>query len=277
MTLQRKNEIKNLLHIFGVFFIFIGIVLLLPLLVLPFYPHELKDGLYISVPGLITIILGFILHRFKPNQDVRLGLKQDAVIVTGLWTISALISSIPFVISGRLNFTQAFFEAVSGWTTTGLSAFDVANSPKIFLMYRSIMQFFGGVGLVLVVVSALSETFAMKLYNAEGHSDKLLPNVAKSARMIMKIYIGYFIAGVILYVLAGMDLFDSINNCMAALSTGGFAVRANSFAYYDSFTIELITVILMILGCTNFFANMLLIQRKFKKCFCPFSRICFIK
>ena len=87
------------------------------------------------------------------------------------------------MISQDLSFTQAYFEAVSGWTTTGLSVMDVESTPHIFLIYRSIMQFFGGVGIVLVMISALSSTFGMRLYNSEGHSDRILPNLIKSSRV----------------------------------------------------------------------------------------------
>ncbi len=171
------------------------------------------------------------------------------------------------MLAGMLNFTQAYFEAMSGWTTTGLSVVDVTKAPMLFLFFRSVMQFFGGFGIVLVVVSALSESLGMRLYTAEGHNDKLLPNLAKSARMILKIYVGYFIAGTVLYVIFGMPVFDAVNHCMAALSTGGFSTKADSIGAYNSLPIELVTVILMLLGETNFFANMLLVRRKFRAFF----------
>lgn len=264
---NRLDRFKNALHIFGVLCIFVGVILLMPLLALPFYLDEVKYAIFFIIPAALVIFLGMILRSLKPKKDHRLSAQQDAVIVTGIWIINALFSAMPFVLSGMLNFTQAYFEAMSGWTTTGLSVVDVTTAPHIFLLFRSIIQFFGGVGLILVVVSALSETYGLKLYNAEGHSDKLLPNLAKSARFILKIYLGYFIAGTILYVIFGMPLFDAINHCMAALSTGGFSVKVDSIGAYNSIPIEFITVVLMILGATNFFANMLLLKRKFKKFF----------
>lgn len=264
---NRLDSVKNLLHIFGVLLIFVGCILLLPLLALPFYMEESKYAIYILIPAAMAMATGFCLRLFQPKKEHRLTAQQDAVIVVILWVITAFFSALPFVLSGMLNFTQAYFEAMSGWTTTGLSVVDVTTAPHVFLLLRSIMQFFGGVGLILVVVSALSETYGMKLYSAEGHSDKLLPNLAKSARMILTIYMGYFIAGVLLYVTFGMPLFDAINHCMAALSTGGFSVRTDSIGAYHSLPIELITIVLMILGATNFFANMLLVKRKFKAFF----------
>lgn len=261
------ESIKNLFSIFGVLMMMVGGLLLLPLVALPFYPEELDQSIYFIIPAAIAILVGFLLKRLDPKKENVLSLKQDAVIVVGIWVIGTLFSSIPFILSGMLNFSQAYFEAMSGWTTTGLSVVDVTAAPHVFLLFRSMMQFFGGLGFILIVASALSETFGMRLYCAEGHSDKLLPNLARSSRMIFKIYIGYFISGVILYALAGMPVFDAVNISMAALSTGGFAITPDSIASYNNLAIELITVVLMILGATNFFAHMLLIKRKFKTFF----------
>lgn len=129
------------------------------------------------------------------------------------------------------------------------------------------MQFFGGVGIVLVVLSALSSTFGMRLYNSEGHSDNLLPNLLKSSRLILSIYLGYIIGGIILYYICGMPLFDAINHSISALSTGGFSVKVDSIGYYNNIYIELVTIILMILGTTNFAAHVLLINGNLKRFF----------
>jgi len=263
--ISKSESARNIFGIFGILLIFVGGLILLPLLALPFYPEELDQALYFVIPAAAAILIGFLLKLLRPRYDIKLNLRQGAAIVLGIWVSAALFSSLPFMLSGMLNFTQSYFEAMSGWTTTGLSVVDVTTAPHIFLLFRSIMQFFGGLGFVLIVVSALSETFGMRLYSAEGHSDKLLPNLAKSSRMIIAIYMGYFIAGTILYVIAGMPVFDAVNICMAALSTGGFAVTPDSIAAYHSFIIELITIVLMILGATNFLIHLLLIRRKFRK------------
>ena len=150
---------------------------------------------------------------------------------------------------------------------------DVTRCPRIFLLYRSIMLFFGGVGLVLVMVSVLSDRHGMRLYSAEGHSDRLLPNLVKSARMIIAIYMGYILSGTLLYMFFGMDWFDGLNHSIAALSTGGFSTKAESIGYYDSLGIELVTIVLMLLGCTNFLAHLFLIRGKLK----TFFRYCEVR
>lgn len=256
---------KLTLSYIGILTMITGGILLLPLLVLIGYPEELIYAKYFVAASAMAFLTGFLLY--SSGRDVKtkhLTLRQDTVIVVAVWLIAVFFSALPFMFSKQLSFTQAFFEAMSGWTTTGLSVVDVTVTPKIYLLFRSIMQFFGGVGLVLVMLSALSGTFGMRLYHAEGHTDKLLPNLAKSARLIMSIYTGYVLAGTMLYMIFGMTLFDAINHSIAALSTGGFSTKVDSIGAYRSLPIELITIMLMLLGTTNFAAHLLLITGKLK-------------
>lgn len=261
---MKKYESIYVLKYIGIMLMVVAVIILLPLIVLPFYPNEYVNLIYFIIPAASAWTIGFLLSRIHVPENYRLSIGNDAIIVVGTWLLATLFSALPFVLSGMLNFTQAYFEAMSGWTTTGLSVVDVTKAPHIFLLFRSIIQFFGGVGIVLVVVSALSENLGMNLYTSEGHNDKLLPNLARSSRLILKIYLGYFIAGTLLYVIFGMSVFDAVNHSMAALSTGGFSTQPLSIGAYNSFPIELITVILMFLGATNFFANMLLVKGKLK-------------
>lgn len=249
----------------GVVLMLIGGIILLPLVFLPAFPQEAFLAPYFAVPGVSAIFTGYVMYLpIKGRETLRLTGHQDALIVVLSWMLAILFCAVPFMMTGNYNFTQAVFECTSGWSTTGLSVVDVETCPRIFLLYRSIMLFFGGVGLVLVMVSVLSDRHGMRLYSAEGHSDRLLPNLVKSARMIIAIYMGYIASGTILYMVFGMDWFDALNHSIAALSTGGFSTRAASIGYYDSFGIELVTIVLMILGCTNFLAHLYLIRGKFR-------------
>jgi trk system potassium uptake protein TrkH len=181
--------------------------------------------------------------------------------------MTIVFSAIPYLFLTNLTIVQAIFESTSGWTTTGLSVINVDSASQTILLYRSLTQFFGGVGIVLIVFTFLSDSYGLKLYTQEGHNDRLLPNVLKSARLISLIYLGYVIFGILGYVVLGMGLFDAINISMAALSTGGFAPRSQSLAFYQSSWIEWFTMVLMILGATNFAAHMLLIKRQFMNFF----------
>jgi len=261
-----KGRYKLLLNYIGVLIMSMSSFLLLPLLVLPFYPQEIGYLNVFLVPSLIFFSLGFLLWKFiKPDTDeVSLSLKEGGIIVLVSWLAAIIASAVPFILAGKLNFTQAIFEATSGWTTTGLSVVDEAVTEHIFLMWRSIMQFFGGAGLIVVMLSSIIHPYGFGLYNAEGRSDQLLPHVKRSAKAIMLIYSGYTLAGVALYFIVGMGLFDAINHSIAALSTGGFSTRPASIGYWDNFGIELVTWILMLLGTTNFATHFALLKGKFK-------------
>ncbi|MGM0420904.1 MAG: TrkH family potassium uptake protein, partial [Bacillota bacterium] len=153
----------------------------------------------------------------------------------------------------------------SGWTTTGLSVVTESETPAIFLMWRSIMQFLGGAGITVIALSAILPVNNLSLYRAEARSDKLLPHVKKSTRLIVKLYSIFIVSGIILYILAGMHPFSAINHSMAALSTGGFSIYGPSIGHYDSVLIEMITIVLMIVGTINFATHYTLFKGKIKR------------
>ncbi|MBM7623387.1 TrkH family potassium uptake protein [Sporohalobacter salinus] len=256
---------RLLVRYIGILTIGIGFILLLPFLALPFYPQDIIYSTSFLIPSFTYIILGSMAWKLiKYEKDFTLSLKEGGIIVLVSWILAIIASALPFIIAGKLNFTQAIFEATSGWTTTGLSVVNEAETSHIFLLWRSIMQFFGGAGLVVVMLSSILHPYGFGLYNAEGRSDQLLPHVKQSAKAIMFIYSGYTIGGIILYILAGMEVFDAINHSIAALSTGGFSTRTASIGYWNSLPIEIVTWILMLLGTTNFATHFALLKGKFK-------------
>lgn len=265
--MKKSNEAKGislLIGYVGIVMIMIGIIIMIPLLMLIFYKEETIYAKNFIFPGCIFILIGYIMNfSFSGKTKARIGKNQDLQLVLLIWIITILGASIPMLLTKKYSFIQCVFEAASGFSTTGLSIVDVENTPHIFLFFRSIMQFFGGVGLVLIMTSVISDRYGMRLYNAEGHTDRLLPNLVKSARMIMVIYLGYITIGTVLYVIFGMSLFDAINHSISAVSTGGFSTKSNSIGYYNSISIEIITIGLMLLGSTNFLIHLALMKRKF--------------
>lgn len=254
-----------ILSYIGLFSYLIGIINLMPLLLIVFQSDQSIYTLHFLVPGLLAIGIGFVINLvFKGKEKGRLERHQDALLVLVIWLYAIAISAIPFYMTGNYNITQSIFETTSGYSTTGFTIVDVDHAPNIFLLYRSLLQFFGGVGLVLILTSAISDKLGMRLYSAEGHSDKLMPNLIRSARMIMSIYIGYIILGTLFYVFFGMPLFDAINHSISAVATGGFSTKSTSIGYYDHLGIEIVTIVLMILGGTNFFVHLQLISRRLK-------------
>jgi len=258
-----------ILYYLSQFTFIVGVVLMLPAISLTFYPSEYNIYLlYFFTPGAILIAFGVFNHYyFKSYEKNKLGRHQDAVLVVLTWILSLILSGIPFLLMGY-SFTHAMFETTSGYSTTGLTIVDVTNAPKVLLMFRSFMQFFGGVGFVLVLTSVISNQIGMRMYHAEGHNDQLVPNLLKTAKYIMRIYILYILIGIIFYVIFQMPLFDAINHSISAVATGGFSVNPDSIGAYQSLPIEITTMVLMILGGTNFLVHyVMLIKREFKNVF----------
>lgn len=291
--IDNRPEIKGVKLIvgyLGIFLILIGLICLLPLIMLIFYPQEWVDMFSFIIPGFSSIFIGSILTLiFKGRRKGRLHRKYGVFLVVAIWILAILITAIPYSI-GRsnvfLNYAQSIFETTSGFSTTGLT---MVAKPEdlgyLFLFHRSLTIFFGGVGLVLVLTSAISDQFSLSLYYAEGHSDQLLPNLVKSARVIMGIYITYITLGTLFYILFGMEPFDALNHSICAVGTGGFSTKADNIGYYSQsglanncvglpvnfVGIEITTIILMLLGATSFMFHLFLFRRQFKKAFHTFE------
>lgn len=268
MKTQEVAGYQLIVGYLGVMLMLLGGILLLPLFVLLAFPEEIHEAKYFIIPSVVALVVGYFLAAsIRGKEKGKLMKNQDAIVVAWAWILAIVVSAMPFILTGKYNITQAVFETSSAWSTTGLSVVDVEATSHVFLMYRSILLFFGGVGLVLIMLSVLSDTYGMRLYHAEGHADKLLPNLIQSSRIIVSMYSGYILCGMALYILFGMNWFDALNHSIAALSTGGFSTHAASIGYYNSVEIELITMILMLLGQTNFLAHLFLLKGKFKNFF----------
>ncbi len=256
----------------GIFIILTGIFNLIPLVMLFVFPNEAMHWWKFAVPGVSAIIIGFLMTLILKDKKVeRMQRFEDAVFLVSMWGISILISSVPFLLSGY-DFTRSLFEVTSGLSTTGATTFLAHTLPNIYIFYRSILLFFGGVGLVLVITSTVSDRYGMKLYVAEGHQDRLMSNLAKSARLILMIYLGYITVGTLLYVMFGMPWFDAINHSISAVATGGFSTENESIGAYrtlvghtESLGIEIVSMILMLLGATSFVIHAYLFRGEFKK------------
>ena len=258
----------------GKLMILIGFFVLVPVLIMPVY---MQDAEYISAflkPSLASIILGlfvcFINRRETTKQlSWRESVSKSSLTVIFAWLWGVLIGALPFYFGGQLTFVQSLFEAVSGWTTTGLSTMDVSVTPMIYLFHRSFMQYCGGLGFILMMMVISTNKQSMELYSAEGHPDRIMPNIKKTSRIIFLIYNVCLVLGTIAYKIAGMPVFDGVCHAMCSLSTGGFSTKLGSIGEYDSLPIEIITIVLMIIGTTNFAALILLAKGKVK----AFSKI----
>ncbi|NLF96865.1 MAG: TrkH family potassium uptake protein [Candidatus Riflebacteria bacterium] len=230
-----------------------GILMLTPLAIVLTRPDEAIHLLAFILPALLQIIAGtFLKKRFTSSETENLTVQEGGVVVLISWLIVILFTTWPFMSVTRLSFAQALFEAISGWTTTGLSVVNVVDAAPIILLWRSIIQLAGGAGWAIIMMSTLAGPTGMAVSDAEGRSEQIAPHVRQSARLVLLIYICYATVGVLAYWLAGMSPFDAINHSFAAVSTGGFSTRAESIGYWNSTIIEAITLPLMVLGNLSF-------------------------
>lgn len=302
--------------IFGylsLFVSFAGLMLLLPLIMLIFYPEEYACYKSFLIPGAISIVVGLLLSfvLMKGEEKARLGKHQDSVLLCLIWILTVLLGSLPFYLSQffypeieviKMSFSESVFESVSGFAAAGFTVSrnlldaEVAYglntfSPHVYLFYRALTQFFGGIGLVLVVASAVSDRYGMKLFYAEGHNDRLLPNLAKTAKITFSIYCLIIALGTLGLWMSGMDAFEALCHSMTGMATGGFSTRSTGFYYFESsayigngiFTYnpiaaEIVTCIIMLLGATSFLLIYNLLRGKVKNFFkdCEIRFACFI-
>lgn len=256
--------------IYGKLMLLIGVLIMVPILVLPFYHDEIKYAVSFMLPSLVSIGAGLAAcHTKKHKEDEISGwqssLQKGSLPVLFAWCFGFAAGAAPFVISGQMSVIHALFESVSGWTTTGLTVADVTTMPHVFLFHRSFMQYCGGLGFILMILLLVGGKQAISLYDAEGHPDRLMPSLRRTVRTIVSIYMGFLTLGTLLYSLFGMKLFDAVCHTMSALSTAGFTTQQNSIGQYGSFPIEVITIILMLVGSTNFAVLLLLTKFKFRK------------
>jgi len=226
---------------------------LVPTVFCIFYPEEIKN----AYPFLITAVLSFIIYftgfAVRVEEIETIGYREGAVLTIFTWVMMSLLSAIPHILLGNLSFSQAVFESVSGLTGTGLTMFtDVTKLSKLLLFWRSFTQYVGSAGFAVLMLGMVLGPRALGLYKSEGRSDNLVPNIRRSAQLILEIYFAYTIAGTIALRLSGMNWFEALNHTMTALATGGFSTRNGSIGEFNNLAIEIVTIVLMIIGATGF-------------------------
>lgn len=238
------------------------------------YFRETSVPLILS--GVITLICGLAISLpTNIRSKIKLIRKRESFItVTLSWLLFALFGSLPFILSGGVfSFANAFFESASGITTTGATILnDVEALPKGLLFWRSLMQWMGGMGIIVfsLAILPLLGGEASQLFDAESTGltrDKFRPRVAQMAKRLWGIYLTLTIALTILLYLCHMDPFDAICHAFSAISTGGFSTKQLSVAYWNSPYIESILCVFMVIGAINFSLLYFLVKGKFRKFF----------
>ena len=248
-----------------------ALVLLIPALVSVIYGEHGWRAFLITSAVLLCLYL--IFGRKKPHDSTIYG-KDGFIIIASAWILWSIFGAMPFWISGSIpSYIDAFFETVSGFTTTGSTILtDIASMPKGMNFWRCLTHWIGGMGVlvfVLVIVS-LEDKNSMHLMRAEvpgPETDKLVPKARDTAKILYGMYLILTVTQVIFLLLGGMDLYDSIIHAFSTAGTGGFNNRNNSVAYYDSAYIDGVITVFMILFGINFNMYYLLMLKKVKDVF----------
>ena len=258
-----------ILKIIGIMLILFSLMLFIPISVSLFYNDGNLETFLNSF--MITLFFGLILYlpNIKSKNDIKT--KEGFLIVVLFWFILSLFGSIPFMFDKQLSlsFIDAFFESISGWTTTGATVINNIDvlSPSL-LIYRQELQWLGGMGIVILALAILPMlgVGGMHLYKAEStgpvKDNKISPRIAETAKSLWSIYLGLTIVCAAAYYLAGMSIFDSVAHSFSTIAIGGFSTHNSSIGYFDSNLIELICIFFMLISALNFILHFMAIKTK---------------
>jgi len=266
--------ILNLRAVFstlGALVVFLGLALLAPAAVGLFYGEASWLGFVIT--AIAAIGLGTIAWRGIPRKEQELRIREGFAIVALAWIVLSLVGAIPFLTAGVFDsFTDAFFETISGFTTTGATVLGGGGNPaienvdKAILFWRSLTHWLGGMGIIVLTLAILPllGVGGMQLYKAEvpgPSADKLTPRVQETAKRLWLIYVGITVVE-ILALLPAMSLFDAVNHSFATMATGGFSTKNDSVGGFGSAYVDWIITLFMFLAGTNFALHYRLLRGK---------------
>ena len=237
--------------------------------------YQEHEGLYFLIIGAISSILGVLAVKIKKPENIVLYQKTGFAATALSWVLMSVVGCLPFVISGEIpSFIDAFYETVSGFTTTGATVLkDVEALSHCMLIWRSFIVWLGGMGVIvflLAIIPKLGGQQNIYLMRAESPGPivgKSVPKMRSYAGMLYGIYFGLTVIMIILLLCGGMDFFDAINTSFATAGTGGFGVKNANMAAYDSYYLQTVIAVFMLLFSINFSFYILLIARKFKQSF----------
>ena len=266
-----KLNYKIIFHFLGLLLLFNGGFILLSSLVSLIYQDGVTLQLFFA--GLITLVVGVLMMFRTRDHKKEMNKREGYIVVTFGWIIMALSGTLPYVFTNAIpEFTNAFFETMSGYTTTGASILnDIEAVPKGVLFWRSLTHWIGGMGIIVLAVAILPllGIGGMQMFAAEApgpNADKLHPRITDTAKRLWLIYFGYTAIETVLLKVAGMSFFDAVNHAMCTLSTGGFSTKNASVAYWnDQPIIQYIIIVFMFLAGTNFVLSYFAFKGKVQK------------
>ena len=250
------RDFRSVIHIIGLLLCIEASAMMIPMIVDLLYQNSDWDEFFLS--GFITFFIGLVLYYSFRKEKIVIKVRQAFVLTILSWIIIALFASLPFVFtSANLNYTDAFFESISGITTTGATVINnLDNLHHGILIWRSLLQWFGGIGIIVLAMAILPtlQIGGMQLLHMEQDDpyEKTFPKINQFVIEIFTLYSALTLICALLYYVLGMSGFDSIAHAMTTISTGGFSTHNSSFKFFDSITIESTSILFMIIGSLPF-------------------------
>ncbi len=261
-----KSDLLIVARDSGYLMIGIGLMCIVPLIFDLIYFEF--DVISFVIPAAISIALGIACMKYFENSTTKkMRLKHGMMISSFAWLWASLIGGLVFMLATHIPFIDAVFESMSALTGTGITMFkNVEILPHSILFFRSLEQWIGGLGVVVMVIGVLTKpgSVSSKLYQSEAREERIKPSIKTTLQKTLEIYLIYTIFGLILYLLAGMPVFDSLCNTFSIISTGGMSIKNANMGYYHNDVIYLISIVLMILGATSFLVHYKVIKTRGK-------------
>jgi trk system potassium uptake protein TrkH len=254
---------KTVFFMIGVLLIVLGVSMLAPYAMQLIYNE--KSHSFVS-SSFVTIFIGILFILANLDKEFKLNLRQTFLFSTLAWLMIAIFGSLPFLLSpDKFTVSEAFFESMSGITTTGATIItDLDNSPKSILLWRAIMQWLGGIGIVVMAITILPllKVGGMQLFKMEGpdSTEKILPRTIEVATIIISIYLILTMLCGFFYWIFGMSIFDSVSHAMTTIATGVFSTHNDSIGFFKNSNIEIIASIFIVLGSIPFIAYLKFVQ-----------------
>ena len=274
------SNYKTVFFTLGLLQVILGFAMIIPVVAQLIYQEF--DSSFIS-SGIITIVFGVLFFLSNLDHDKKLNLPQAFLLTALSWLSIAIFGSLPFIFSNlNLSITDSFFESMSGITTTGSTIIqDLEIAPKSILLWRAILQWLGGIGIIVMAITLMPimNVGGMQLFKISSNdtAEKILPKSKQISIRLIVIYSTLTLICALFYKLFGMNFFDSLTHSMTTIATGGFSNYNQSIGYFDSFLIEVTSMIFIILGSIPFIAYIKFLNGDKKIFFSDTQVVAFLK
>ena len=247
---------KSIVNLFSILVLFFSFSYVFPIIVSIIFEDGALDIFIKTLVGVSSLgMLGLLLTR---NIENDLSQKDGFVIIVMFWIVLSVAGSVPFYMSG-MSMIDSFFESMSGITTTGASVIsNIDVLPESLLFYRQLLQWMGGMGLIVLAIAVMpllgiggGQIYKTEIPGAMGEQ-KLTPRIKETAQALWSIYLGLTVICALLYYISGMSMFDAISHSMSTVAIGGFSTHNESIGFFNSFSIELICMVFMLLSAFSF-------------------------